>query len=170
MIVTIVHGGQTGVDRGAWKGARDGLLNVTGWAPHHRRDELGYIPHDVISTMRVCKQTGFAARTKANAHDCDGLILVSPRRKATSPGTRYTQQCVECDPDKRAFSPWYRPHIIVESAHGIDAVAIGEFLAGLKSREAHRPTPRLMIAAPRASKWAAGEGIARDIVVEISCL
>ena len=68
--------------------------------------------------MRVCKQTGFAARTKANAHDCDGLILVSPRRKATSPGTRYTQQTVECEPDKCAFTPWYRPHIRIGSAHG----------------------------------------------------
>lgn len=39
MTITIIHGGQTGVDRGAWRGAADSGLMVSGYAPSDWKDE-----------------------------------------------------------------------------------------------------------------------------------
>lgn len=161
MKVVIVHGGQTGVDRGAFRGARDGRLFVEGYGPKDMRDELGPIPEDVAASLdRSC--AGYATRTHDNIILSDAVIIVTPRRAISSPGTRLTKKLADQEG---------KPCLVVAGSQGIDGVALGEFLAELdRPPMNHRLVPYLMIAGPRASKWQEGEEVARQLVVEISCV
>ncbi|HSX21410.1 MAG TPA: putative molybdenum carrier protein, partial [Gaiellaceae bacterium] len=65
-MITIVHGGQTGVDRGAHEAAIDNGWRVAGYMPRDGRDELGPIPPDVARFLVAHEKAGYGARTEAN--------------------------------------------------------------------------------------------------------
>lgn len=82
--LTIISGGQTGVDRAALDAAISLGLNYGGWCPKGRTDELGKIPGTYEKLIEVSGEfandkDNRAARTKKNIHDSDGTLIISPK-------------------------------------------------------------------------------------------
>lgn len=172
--LVVIHGGQTGVDRGAHKGALDAGFHVTGYMPSHGRDEDGPIPGAVACHLRRCAQPGFAARTRANLAITDSLLVVVENRADpyATPGTKLTLE------EGRRLG---LPRLIADEELPVAEVARWLWSIGLESGR-HRavssssprptlampPCHRLMIAGPRASLWPRGELVAAAIVRAIA--
>ena len=92
-VTRIISGGQTGVDRGALLAARDLGLERGGWAPLGWRAEDGVIPAEFRDGMQECPQRGYSARTRRNADDSDGTLILSRDLPLTG-GTLMTERYV----------------------------------------------------------------------------
>ena len=159
--LVVIHGGQTGVDRGAHKAAIEVGFTVTGYMPSDGKDEDGPIPGKVASHLRRCNQGGYVARTRANLLIADALLTVVEDRidPYATPGTKLTLQIAR---ELRL------PRLLVDETFAVqDAAnwlwslgAPGQPGEGVEVRESHR----LMVAGPRASKWARGELVAAAFV------
>ena len=91
-MLTIIHGGQSGVDRGAHEAALSCDWNLAGYMPIDRRDERGAIPDDVARFLIEHDKPGYAARTEANVRSANAaLVIVRDAVEAhTTPGTAMT--------------------------------------------------------------------------------
>lgn len=118
--LTLVSGGQTGVDRAALDVAMERGMPCGGWCPAGRWAEDG--PIDARYPLRETPSPEPAQRTEWNARDSDGtLILVAP---GESPGTKLTQEIarrmgrpvyawpLDTPPDAGHFRDWLRAHRI----------------------------------------------------------
>jgi hypothetical protein len=85
--LTLVSGGQTGVDRAALDVAMGWGIPCGGWCPAGRRAEDG--PIDPRYPLRETPSADPAQRTEWNVRDSDGTLLLGSA--ADSPGTRLTQ-------------------------------------------------------------------------------
>lgn len=86
LALTIISGGQTGVDRAALDVAMERGMPCGGWCPAGRGAEDG--PIDPRYPLRETPSADPAQRTEWNVRDSDGtLLLVSD---APSPGTELT--------------------------------------------------------------------------------
>lgn len=151
MKITILHGGQTGVDRGAHEaacGIEDWSIN--GYMPKNGRDEAGPIPEVIARCLRLCPRDGYGARTEMNVAIADALLVVvsdkdDPR---ATPGTAKTIDL--------AVARRLRRMIVDPTAddHRI-AIWIRELTRQQLSLDGTSTPLRLMIAGPRQSKWAA---------------
>lgn len=147
-----MHGGQTGVDRGAHEGALDNGWLVAGYMPRDQRDELGKIPHDVARFLTPHDKMGYAPRTEANVHAAHAALIVvrdlnDPR---TTPGTAMTldlvadrrlrQMIVDPTDDAAQIARWiWSSLLMVQMPLPLDTCD---------------PVPtKLLVAGPRESKW-----------------
>ncbi len=146
----IIVGGQTGVDRGAHKGAWDAGLQVEGFMPKGCRDEDGAIPPGIAKDLVECSLDGYPARTTMNVELAHGLLVITENeRLATTPGTRQTISVAQR----------YGVHVWALDQYS----SLGEIEVVARSARS-RLVERLMIAGPRRSKWYNGEPVARRIV------
>jgi hypothetical protein len=100
--LTIVSGGQTGVDRAALDVAMERGMPSGGWCPAGRQAEDG--PIDPRYPLRETPSADPAERTEWNVRDSDGtLVLVTA---AQSPGTELTH-----DVARRLRRPVFRWHL-----------------------------------------------------------
>jgi hypothetical protein len=90
--VTIVSGGQTGVDRAALDFAIEYGLPHEGWCPRGRRAEDGAI--DEQYRLRETPSPGYAQRTIWNIRDSDATVIFSLSPELTG-GTAFTRQQAE---------------------------------------------------------------------------
>ncbi len=74
MRLTIISGGQTGVDRAALDAALESGLSCGGWCPEGRQAEDGPIPKRY--PLRVLSGAGYRDRTRANVADSDATLIV----------------------------------------------------------------------------------------------
>lgn len=162
MTLVICHGGQTGVDRGAHLGAIDGALLIAGYMPRNERDERGMIPDDIRSVLWRCtvgeRDGGYPARTHANIELAHAVLLIvqDVNNPAATPGSRLTYDLMQ----KRE-----RPWMIADP--DTYAKDVQKWMTGL--REDHGSGElRLLVAGPRASRWANGEATARTLVASLS--
>lgn len=157
-MITIVHGGQTGVDRGAHYGALLSDLPISGYLPLDRRDETGRAPRSVDRALTPWPSPGYAARTIANVRESTALLVLVDGR-VSSPGTRLT-----IDFGRRYLKGRWRVlgnvGRMVENARDV----VGDWLVEI------RAPVRLMVAGPRASLWPGGQRMAERVVVEIARL
>ena len=84
--LTIISGGQTGVDRAALDFALAHGIAHGGWCPRWRLADDGQLPERYNLTEHDSE--GYSGRTRANVRDSDATLLVA-RGKLTS-GTKLT--------------------------------------------------------------------------------
>jgi hypothetical protein len=157
-MITIVHGGQTGVDRGAHEAALDNGWLVAGYMPRDGRDELGKIPEGVARFLTPHEKTSYAARTEANVRSCDALLVVvrdadDPR---ATPGTAKTidlaaslhkrRMIVDPTEDAAMIARWIWSDLLKIF------VAV-QMQLPLETRRLDPVPTRLLVAGPRESKW-----------------
>jgi predicted Rossmann fold nucleotide-binding protein DprA/Smf involved in DNA uptake len=88
MLLKIVSGGQTGVDRGALDAALERGFACGGWCPCGRRAEDGRIP--MRYPLRKLDSGKYLDRTHRNVADADGTLIQS--RGTLTGGTNATAQ------------------------------------------------------------------------------
>ena len=170
MILTVVHGGQTGVDRGAHEAAIESGWPVSGFMPMDRRDERGIIPEDVAKFLMLCDKKGYAARTEANVRTSNAaLIIVSNVNDAVAtPGTAKT---IELADQYRLRRRIIDPHVdvarIVRWLLDEMLVPPAQLSFGLEESPVAQTQTRLLVAGPRESKWPEARAEAKAILRRI---
>jgi hypothetical protein len=151
-MLTIIHGGQTGVDRGAHEAAIDNGWLMGGYMPRDQRDELGQIPRDVARFLTPHEKTSYAARTEANVRAANAALIVvrdtdDPR---ATPGTATTIDLA---------AEHYLRRMIVAPTDDAARIAHWIWNSLLKVQlplplDTCDPIPaKLLVAGPRESKW-----------------
>lgn len=133
MPLTLVSGGQSGVDRAALDAALAWGLEAGGWCPRGRWAEDGPIP--ARYPLRETPSADPAQRTRWNVRDSDATLIVAPAPLAG--GTALTLEAA------RALG---RPHR-VSTLGDADALAAARWL-----REGVGLEARLNVAGPRESE------------------
>lgn len=160
--LTIISGGQSGVDRAALDVAIARGLSYGGWCPHGGRAEDFSEPPGVLARYPLLRETPSAApaqRTEWNMRDSDAsLILVDAAGLAASGGTAAAAQFAE---------RYAKPLLVVDidTPGAVDTAAV--WLTALLAT--HPPdTPfRLAVGGPRESE---APGIcvkARGVLAEV---
>ena len=90
MVVKIVSGGQTGVDRAALDFAIAHGIEHGGWCPLGRLAEDGTIPD--CYRLKEIANASYSERTERNVIDSDGTLIIA-RGLPLSEGTLFTQDC-----------------------------------------------------------------------------
>lgn len=164
--LTLIHGGQTGVDRGCHEAAIALGLPVEGYAPRDGCDEEGIIPSPVRERLWLCGEPGYMARTRWNLDRAHAVLVIVPdgTMPTITPGTRFTLDTARahgkprlaCDPTWPTvlIRSWMMEWIIPLAGQNAGATVWGKPVA-----------PRLMIAGPRASRWPEGQDAARDLLI-----
>jgi hypothetical protein len=155
----IIHGGQTGVDRGAHIAALEIGLPVEGMMPMEENDEDGPIPYAVARYLTPMKVSGYMQRTVANVMKADAVLaIVEDRQKpyATN-GTALALQT--------ARLAIQRPRIAVDEE--VKESFVVDWVRGCMSSNARGGELRLMVCGPRASLWSSGERVADSFVYRL---
>jgi hypothetical protein len=174
LILTILHGGQTGVDRGAHEATIDNGWRVAGYMPRDQRDELGRIPSDVARFLVPHDKTGYSARTEANVSTSSAVLIVvrnadDPR---TTPGTTKTiDLAIERHLRRMVVDPRTNPTLIARWIW-FDLRMIGTLPLPLAEHTLDPIPTRLLVAGPRESKWpgaqAATAGLLRQVALALA--
>ena len=155
-MLVIVHSGQTGVERGAHRGAVAAGLSIAGFMPVDKRDEMGPVPDDVAQHLTPCFERGPRAAVRANVALASGVLVVVPDRRHVDKFTAMRAimtavrsaraQSLVCDPtsDTEVVAAWARQ--LPETSGSV----------------------RILVTGPRGTRWADGEGVARRLVTAIA--
>lgn len=135
--LTIVSGGQTGVDRGALDAALAREVPCGGWCPEHRWAEDGPIPDHY--PLQEVPGGDVAARTRRNVVDSDGTLILH-----TGPLTGGTALTLRCCREQG------RPVCCIDASV---AVSSDEHLQQVRTFLAEHTIHRLNVAGPRESGW-----------------
>ncbi len=132
--LTIISGGQTGVDRAALDAGLRYQIPIGGWCPRERRAEDGPIPD--VYPLRPTAARSYAVRTEWNVRDSDGtlILLCGP----LSSGTRLTLESAQTQ---------NRPVLVIqldapENSHSDQPATVAAWLSHNKIRVLNVAGPR----------------------------
>lgn len=145
--LTIISGGQTGVDRGALDAALELGVTCGGWCPEGRRAEDGLIPSRY--PLRTIPGGGYSDRTRRNVQDSDATLII--HSGPLSGGTRLTLD---------ACRDLGKPVHLVDAASVSPAAGVAQAMAFIAE---HR-VGRLNVAGPRQSQWQGAHTFAHALV------
>lgn len=151
-MITILHTGQTGVERGADRAARTLGLRVRGFCQLDSRDELGPIPAHIARDLTPVLTRGARIVWEPTLELADALIIVAPDDSRIRVGAGMGVL-------RTAARAHGVPQITVHDASDLDDVARQIF-----ELEETLPGLEVMICGPRATRWAAGERRAHQLV------
>ena len=138
--LTIISGGQTGVDRGALDAALASGIAIDGWCPEGRLAENGKIPAHY--PLRELAGGNYASRTRQNVIDSDATIIFRFARIDKSPGTELTlKQCITHT----------KSYLLIDAETLSEPEAVRQILEFISAHNVRR----LNIAGPRESQTAA---------------
>jgi hypothetical protein len=132
MLMKIVSGGQTGVDRAALDAGLASGVPVGGWCPAGRRAEDGKIPE--CYPLLELDSPDYIARTEQNVVDSDATLVLN--RGELADGTALTVQLAR---------KHRKPFLVVQLEENADPAAVSEWIR-------KRGVKVLNIAGPRESK------------------
>jgi hypothetical protein len=139
--ISILSGGQTGVDRAALDAAIELSIPYGGWCPKGGWAEDSPRPPGLLTTYPYLQETPIAdpaQRTEWNVRDCDRLMLLVDRTGLqASPGSEAARDFAVA---------MNKPYVVVD-LDSADALALARAFLG----EAHEGTA-LCIAGPRESE------------------
>lgn len=136
MNLTIISGGQTGVDRGALDGALVKGAPCCGWCPEGRLAEDGVLAEKYPLTE--LPNSGYRARTRKNVEDSDATVIVYWDLIVLRGGTELTlATCIKK----------HRPYVLIDASE-LRPERSAEKLAQFVCKNAIQ---RLNFAGPRGS-------------------
>ncbi|MCA9241938.1 MAG: putative molybdenum carrier protein [Planctomycetales bacterium] len=139
--LTIVSGGQTGVDRAALDFALRHGLPHGGWCPRGRRAEDGVL--DARYQLQESTSRKYAQRTKWNVRDSDGTVVFSVGRELSG-GTLFTYQLAQ-----QADAPVLQ---LVHQQGDRESQNVAACAASLRGFVSTYRIQKLNVAGPRASQ------------------
>lgn len=151
-MLTIVHAGQTGVERGAHHAALTGGLDVSGFMPHDGRDELGPVPAEVSAHLAPFTHRGTRAAVGVNLAISSGAVFVVPDADGAREFPAMAWMLVRARALKLPYlivDPESMPHRVASWARRLPP-----YEGGL----------RLCVTGPRATRWPQGAAIAKRLV------
>jgi len=135
VLVKIISGGQTGVDRGALDAALDKRFPCGGWCPPGRMAADGPIPHTY--PMSEMDHGGYGERTRQNVIDSDGTLIIYYGQ--LEGGTKTTlQNCIQL----------HKPYKLINAQEISETGAAGLIMRFVESFSINT----LNVAGPRQSK------------------
>lgn len=153
-MLTIVHSGQSGVERGAYRAAVAMGLPVAGYMPATGRDEFGTLPLIVREHLVTCGSLGARRAVLANIALASAALVIVP--DVTQPH-RYTGIPTALKAVRAAAIPLklVDPRTVVDDiiqwARTLPADGI-----------------RLMVHGPRATRWHEGEALGWKLVATLA--
>jgi hypothetical protein len=154
-MLVILHSGQTGVERGAHRGAALSGICVSGVMSLDRRDELGPVPPDVAEHLTPCDERGPRPAVRANIARADGVLLVVPDATRADKFTAMGAVLA-------AVRAAHVPLLACDPITNLDDVVW--WVRRLPENEG---STRLLVTGPRGTRWNEGEAVARRIVSAI---
>ena len=148
--LTIVSGGQTGVDRGALDAALAAGAPCGGWCPEGRAAEDGIIPFRYPLT--ILPGAGLLERTRQNVIDSDATLVLNH-----GPLSGGSLQTVEF------YTDLDKPVLIIQCARQ----GFEECLRAAQAFVGDNGVLVLNVAGPRASDWPGGQAFARALVARL---
>ncbi len=148
--LTIVSGGQTGVDQGALDAALDRGISCGGWCPEGRRSETGVIP--ARYPVHELAGSGYSERTRQNVVDSDGTAIIFDA--ALEGGTRLTAEY--CAKEGK-------PHVLIDTATLSQAESVDLLGSFIRDNDIEV----LNVGGPRASKWRRAHAYTHWLLTEI---
>ena len=152
----VIHSGQTGVERGAHRAAVAHGIQIAGFMPLDRRDELGPVPPDVAKNLTPCFDRGPRPAIRANVALASGVLLVVPDRK--QPGKFTAMQAV-----LNAVRAARTQALACDLTSDLD-----EVVKWARSLPETSGSVRLMVTGPRGTRWQEGESVALRFISAIA--
>jgi hypothetical protein len=139
VVVKIISGGQTGVDRAALDVALKHGIECGGWCPAGRLDEFGRIPDQY--PVQELEVGGFDERTLQNVKDSDGTVIIYSGKLSGG-----TQQTVRFSVELQ------RPYQLIDASN----VSVQDAARLIADFVRKHKIDVLNVAGPRQSEWAEG--------------
>src|ERR1700733_5528213 len=157
MAITILHTGQTGVERGACRAAKLMQLEVAGFSTFECRDELGHLSSEVAENLVRCGQRGVRSALRATLESANAVVLVL----ANSEQVRTTTGVASLQRHARLLGI---PCWIVDQTSDLAALAVA--LRDLEHTAAH--DLRVLVTGPRFTRWPGGQQLGMRVVSELA--
>jgi len=145
--LTIISGGQSGVDRGALDAALAMQAPCGGWCPEGRQAEDGVI--DFRYPLTILPGAGYLERTRQNVIDSDATLLLNH-----GPLRGGALQTLECCSDLG------KPLLVLQ----VGRQSMEQCIAAARQFVDSHGVLVLNVAGPRASCWPGGRDCARELV------
>lgn len=154
-MLTILHTGQTGVERGADRAARAFGVRIAGVCTRERRDEMGPLPPALAADLTPAQSSGVRNVWAPTLELADFLVILLPDR--SEPLSQAGVGVLRSLARARQV-----PHVLVDPTSDLEQVG-----REVKTARAGRADFAVMIFGPRQTRWQAGESIGRAFMTAL---